>query len=121
MRFAGTSLSAANLVAYQLKLYGPSAGMLGMGGGFIMAPLMLHLGIHPSVATATSNTVLFFSTSFAALAYERMDLLNYQANPHIPLQGGWWHPALQSQSGRSCHELCKLAMPASCIQLPDGM
>ncbi len=56
-----------------------------MGGGFIIAPLMLKLGSHPKVATATSNTVLFFSTSFAALAYERMDLLNYQASPALAL------------------------------------
>ena len=55
-----------------------------MGGGYIIAPLMLHLGIHPSVSTATSNTILFFSTSFAALSYQRMGLLNYQVRGHLP-------------------------------------
>ncbi|KAK9862471.1 hypothetical protein WJX84_009881 [Apatococcus fuscideae] len=57
---------------------GVIAGLLGMGGGFIIAPLMLSLGSHPKIAAATSNTILFFSTSFAALAFERMGLLNYQ-------------------------------------------
>ncbi|KAK9826527.1 hypothetical protein WJX74_000306 [Apatococcus lobatus] len=72
------TLSSYAKIAVVTLFGGLLAGLLGMGGGFIIAPLMLHLGIHPSVATSTSNTVLFFSTSFAALAYERMDLLNYQ-------------------------------------------
>ena len=54
------------------------AGLLGMGGGAIIGPLLLSLGTHPSVSAATSNTVLFFSSSFSALAFERMGLLNYQ-------------------------------------------
>jgi len=72
-----------------------------MGGGFIIAPLMLHLGIHPSVATSTSNTVLFFSTSFAALAYERMDLLNYQVGCHALLTCGWG-PCLRRKACMPC-------------------
>ncbi|KAK9826014.1 hypothetical protein WJX74_005571 [Apatococcus lobatus] len=64
-------------------LGGLLAGLLGMGGGYTIAPLMLHLGVHPSVSTATSNAIFFFSTSFAALSYQRMGLLNCQVVVHL--------------------------------------
>lgn len=46
-------------------LAGTVAGMLGIGGGMFMAPLMLELGIDAKVATSTSNVFLMF-TSFSS-------------------------------------------------------
>lgn len=46
-------------------LAGVVSGMLGIGGGIFMAPLMLELGIDPKVATSTSNFFLIF-TSFSS-------------------------------------------------------
>lgn len=43
------------------------SGLLGVGGGIVMAPLMLELGIEPRIAAATSNFLLIF-TSFASCA-----------------------------------------------------
>ena len=52
--------------------------MLGIGGGFVISPLMLSLGAHPSAAAATSNTILFFSSGLATLSFQREGLLNSQ-------------------------------------------
>lgn len=41
------------------------AGLFGVGGGIVNGPLMLHLGVHPSVSAATS-AVMIIATSAAA-------------------------------------------------------
>jgi uncharacterized membrane protein YfcA len=41
------------------------AGMFGIGGGIIKGPLMLAIGVHPAVASATSACMILF-TSFTA-------------------------------------------------------
>ena len=46
-------------------LAGIFAGMFGIGGGVIKGPLMLAMGIHPAVASATSACMILF-TSFTA-------------------------------------------------------
>ena len=54
-------------VVYPLisTLAGLFAGMFGIGGGIIKGPLMLAMGIHPAVASATSACMILF-TSFTA-------------------------------------------------------
>eukprot|EP00540_Astrosyne_radiata_P023302 CAMPEP_0116861550 /NCGR_PEP_ID=MMETSP0418-20121206/23098_1 /TAXON_ID=1158023 /ORGANISM="Astrosyne radiata, Strain 13vi08-1A" /LENGTH=316 /DNA_ID=CAMNT_0004496211 /DNA_START=217 /DNA_END=1167 /DNA_ORIENTATION=- len=44
---------------------GVFAGMFGIGGGMVCVPLLLTMGVHPIVATATSSCMTLF-TSFAA-------------------------------------------------------
>ena len=63
------------------------AGMLGIGGGFVISPLMLALGAHPSAAAATSNTILFFSSGLATLSFQREGLLNRQVSSQIIADG----------------------------------
>ena len=48
---------------------GVLAGLIGMGGGFILNPLLLELGIHPQVAAATSSLMVLFSSSSATVAF----------------------------------------------------
>ncbi|KAH1250880.1 Sulfite exporter TauE/SafE family protein 3 [Glycine max] len=50
-------------------LAGTIAGLLGLGGGFILAPLFLGLGIPPQVASATSILAMAFSASIAVVEY----------------------------------------------------
>jgi uncharacterized membrane protein YfcA len=54
-------------VVYPLisTMSGFCAGMFGIGGGIIKGPLMLAMGVHPLVASATSSCMIFF-TSFTA-------------------------------------------------------
>lgn len=47
-------------------LAGAMAGMFGIGGGMVVVPLLLTLGVHPAVATATSSCMIVM-TSFASL------------------------------------------------------
>eukprot|EP00457_Paulinella_chromatophora_P004836 gb/GEZN01004849.1/.p1 GENE.gb/GEZN01004849.1/~~gb/GEZN01004849.1/.p1 ORF type:complete len:551 (-),score=76.33 gb/GEZN01004849.1/:159-1811(-) len=45
------------------------AGLLGIGGGIVKAPLMLHLGIAPVVARATSLTMILFTSFSCVIQY----------------------------------------------------
>uniref|UniRef100_A0A803KVV4 Sulfite exporter TauE/SafE family protein n=2 Tax=Chenopodium quinoa TaxID=63459 RepID=A0A803KVV4_CHEQI len=48
---------------------GMVGGLLGLGGGFIMGPLFLELGIPPQVASATSTFSMIFSSSMSVIQY----------------------------------------------------
>ncbi|KAK9948630.1 hypothetical protein M0R45_004197 [Rubus argutus] len=65
-----------NWKLYQLFLYcscgivaGMVGGLLGLGGGFILGPLFLELGIPPQVASATSTFAMLFSSSMSVVQY----------------------------------------------------
>ncbi|OVA18691.1 Transmembrane protein TauE like [Macleaya cordata] len=61
---------------HQLFLYcccgitaGIVGGLLGLGGGFILGPLFLELGVPPQVASATSTFAMTFSSSMSVVQY----------------------------------------------------
>lgn len=61
---------------HQLLLYcicgiiaGIVGGLLGLGGGFILGPLFLELGVPPQVASATSTFAMVFSSSMSVVQY----------------------------------------------------
>lgn len=61
---------------YQLLLYafvglfaGTVGGLLGLGGGFIMGPLFLQLGVPPQVSTVTATFAMIFSSSMSVVEY----------------------------------------------------
>ncbi|CAI0423095.1 unnamed protein product [Linum tenue] len=67
---------SSNLRVHQLLLYcflgllaGIVGGMLGLGGGFILGPLFLELGVPPQVASATSTFAMTFSASMSVVEY----------------------------------------------------
>ena len=43
--------------------------MLGVGGGVIKGDLMLEMGMHPQVASATSEYLVLFTTAAATMQY----------------------------------------------------
>jgi uncharacterized membrane protein YfcA len=43
--------------------------MLGVGGGIVMAPLMLELNVNPKVTASTSNFLLMFTSSAGSLLF----------------------------------------------------
>jgi len=61
--------SEKNTIVYPLacSVAGLCAGLFGIGGGIVKGPLMLEMGVLPQVASATSATMILF-TSFAATA-----------------------------------------------------
>ncbi|KAK9699867.1 hypothetical protein RND81_08G200500 [Saponaria officinalis] len=61
---------------HQLMLYcasgilaGMVGGLLGLGGGFILGPLFLELGVPPQVSSATATFAMTFSSSMSVVEY----------------------------------------------------
>ncbi|KAJ1697225.1 hypothetical protein LUZ63_005737 [Rhynchospora breviuscula] len=50
-------------------LGGTVGGLLGSGGGFILGPLLLELGVIPQVASATATFVMMFSSSLSVVEF----------------------------------------------------
>ncbi|XVE52089.1 hypothetical protein DITRI_Ditri02bG0093200 [Diplodiscus trichospermus] len=66
----------ANWRVYKLVIYcafgvlaGILGGMLGLGGGFILGPLFLEMGIPPQVSSATTTFAMLFSASMSVVEY----------------------------------------------------
>ena len=45
------------------------AGLLGIGGGTILGPLLLEIGLHPVVSTSTSNFLVLFTSSSTSIQF----------------------------------------------------
>ena len=54
------------------------AGLLGIGGGLILGPLLLELGIHPIISTATSNFLVLFTSSSTSLQFIFHGMMNFK-------------------------------------------
>ncbi|KAF5748247.1 hypothetical protein HS088_TW04G00199 [Tripterygium wilfordii] len=50
-------------------LAGIVGGLLGLGGGFIMGPMFLELGVPPQVSSATATFAMTFSSSMSVVEY----------------------------------------------------
>ncbi|XP_062194366.1 sulfite exporter TauE/SafE family protein 3-like [Phragmites australis] len=66
-----STLKPRQLLVYCLFgiLAGLVGGLLGLGGGFIMGPLFLELGIPPQVSSATATFAMMFSSSMSVVEY----------------------------------------------------
>ena len=67
---AELSVNAALIVGLGL-LVGMTSGLFGVGGGFLMTPLLMFVGIPPAVAVASSATQVTGSSVSGALAHWR--------------------------------------------------
>jgi uncharacterized membrane protein YfcA len=56
-------------------LSGLIAGMFGLGGGIVKGPLMLALGVHPAVTSATAACMILFTSFTATSAFVVFGLL----------------------------------------------
>ncbi|RVW25814.1 Sulfite exporter TauE/SafE family protein 3 [Vitis vinifera] len=67
----GTNWKVHNLIFYcgVGVLAGIVGGLLGLGGGFILGPLFLELGIPPQVSSATATFAMTFSASMSVVEY----------------------------------------------------
>ncbi|XVF48520.1 hypothetical protein PTKIN_Ptkin03bG0197200 [Pterospermum kingtungense] len=67
----GTNWRVLQLVTYCFfgVLAGIVGGLLGLGGGFIMGPLFLELGVPPQVSSATATFAMTFSSSMSVVEY----------------------------------------------------
>lgn len=67
----GTNFKVHQLVLYCCcgVLAGVVGGLLGLGGGFILGPLFLELGVPPQVSSATATFAMTFSASMSVIEY----------------------------------------------------
>ncbi|KAK1429422.1 hypothetical protein QVD17_11631 [Tagetes erecta] len=74
-------------------LGGTVGGLLGSGGGFILGPLLLEIGVMPQVASATATFVMMFSSSLSVVEFY---LLQRFPIPHalylmaVSVMAGFW-------------------------------
>ncbi|KAL8216963.1 hypothetical protein R6Q57_023800 [Mikania cordata] len=74
-------------------LGGTVGGLLGSGGGFILGPLLLEIGVMPQVASATATFVMMFSSSLSVVEFY---LLKRFPIPHalylmaVSVMAGFW-------------------------------
>ncbi|XP_044484999.1 sulfite exporter TauE/SafE family protein 3-like isoform X2 [Mangifera indica] len=68
---ASTNWKVHQLILYSCMgvLAGVVGGLLGLGGGFILGPLFLELGIPPQVSSATATFAMTFSASMSVVEY----------------------------------------------------
>ncbi|KAJ9559180.1 hypothetical protein OSB04_013794 [Centaurea solstitialis] len=68
---SSTTLGVGQLILYCLCgiIAGLVGGLLGLGGGFIMGPLFLELGVPPQVSSATATFAMTFSSSMSVVEY----------------------------------------------------
>jgi len=57
---------------------GVVAGMVGLGGGILIIPILLELKIHPQTAAATATFMVLFSSTIAAVTFGLADSLNLE-------------------------------------------
>jgi len=57
------------------SIAGLCAGMFGIGGGIIKAPLMIELGVRPEVASATSAFMICFTSATASICFYAFGLV----------------------------------------------
>jgi uncharacterized membrane protein YfcA len=63
---AATMINGIFLICF---LGGIISGMLGVGGGIIMTPLMLEIGVSPKVASSSANFLLVFTSLASSILF----------------------------------------------------
>lgn len=57
---------------------GIASGLLGIGGGLIVAPLLLEMGLIPEVTSASSSFLVLFTSSSTSIQFMINDMLNLE-------------------------------------------
>mmetsp|Transcript_3857 Transcript_3857/g.5650 ORF Transcript_3857/g.5650 Transcript_3857/m.5650 type:complete len:565 (-) Transcript_3857:136-1830(-) len=68
LRFYSTFTFVAGIVA----------GLIGIGGGMVLGPLMLQMGIHPRVSSATTATMIVLTSSSVAILFVTAGLVPWE-------------------------------------------
>ncbi len=85
-----TASTAVNslLVSGMGALVGFLSGLFGVGGGFLMTPLLIFIGIPPAVAAATDAAQITAGATSGALSHSRLGNVDYKMGLVMVL-GGW--------------------------------
>ena len=68
------------IIKYPLYAFvgGALAGVLGIGGGLVLGPMLLEMGINPIISTSTSNFLVLFTSSSTTLQFIFMGMMNFK-------------------------------------------
>src|SRR5271168_4580258 len=69
-------------------LVGLLSGLLGIGGGFLMTPLLIFIGIPPAVAVATQSNQLVAASVSGVIAHWRRRNVDFKLGLVMLLGGG---------------------------------
>jgi len=70
--------SKTRFYAFFTFLAGIVAGLIGIGGGMVLGPLMLIMGIHPRVSSATTATMIVLTSSGVAIMFVTAGLVPWE-------------------------------------------
>ncbi len=84
---AGASVSPL-LIAGMGSLVGFLSGLFGVGGGFLMTPLLIFIGIPAAVAAATDAAQITAGATSGALSHSRLGNVDFKMGLFI-VCGGW--------------------------------
>jgi uncharacterized membrane protein YfcA len=70
--------SKLRFYAFFTFVAGIVAGLIGIGGGMVLGPLMLILGVHPRVSSATTATMIVLTSSSVAVMFVTSGLVPWQ-------------------------------------------
>jgi len=66
---------------------GFAAGMFGVGGGIVKGPLMIEMGVHPLVASATAACMILYTSFTAATSFLVFGLITYDYGVLLSIMG----------------------------------
>eukprot|EP00804_Cyclotella_cryptica_P011730 CCRYP_011339-RB/>CCRYP_011339-RB protein AED:0.03 eAED:0.03 QI:377/1/1/1/1/1/3/274/612 len=71
---------AKKMLSYSFFTFfaGIIAGLIGIGGGMVLGPLMLVMGVHPSVSTATTASMVLLTSSSVAVMFVMSGLVPWE-------------------------------------------
>jgi len=83
---AGVNVSVLLLLALGLTV-GFLSGLFGIGGGFLITPLLIMIGIHPTVAAASDSTQIVAATASGTLAHWRRGNVDFKMGVFLLIGG----------------------------------
>ena len=83
---AEVSVNAPLLVALGMVV-GFISGLFGIGGGFLMAPVLVFMGVPPAVAVASQANHVVASSASSVLTYSRQKMVDYRMGGVMALGG----------------------------------
>jgi uncharacterized protein len=89
---AGISISLPLLVGVG-ALIGFLSGLFGVGGGFLLTPILIMIGVPPTVAAATDSCQIVATSSSGTAAHSRLGNLDMKLGTVLllgGLSGGWF-------------------------------
>ena len=90
------------------------SGMFGIGGGFLMTPLLIFIGISPAVAVASVTSHIAASSLSGAISYWRRNARSISRSPACCSPAAFSAPRRASGCSRCCARSASSISPSAC-------